>query len=493
MFQCQRARAARGARLCYHAPMPIRSPVAIVLAVAVACAPKPGAETLDGGSTSGEATGGDTGEPTGGPTDGWVPPLDCENPGEWSRKFGGPTNDTVQGLAVDAAGNIYVGLDLRNLGESAPVQFGGFEIVPGELSNIVVLKLSSCGEVLWAKQFGGPGDQYMWTLTACGDGVVFQAEAEPGTLDLGDGPISERVFFAALDGAGGLRWTHPVPTSSPEAWLLVADMVCDAEGRLAMTGSHEYGSVDLGGGPLDKDDGFVARFAADGTFLWSRDFGSPSRGFGVAYTPTGDVVVTADVDDTVDLGGGPLGPDAGGVLLAKLDGTGAHVWSERLGGSGINGPSALAVDSQGRITVGGVFIDEISLGDQTYTNVFPESVPEVDGTLRDGFLVTTDPDGVLQWSLHLGSMYDDDVTQLAYDKNDVLIVSGLVDSVFAVRAFVDAQPTWKWSASGLYQVYAELSGDDAVVLMPWIGYGAAFGDPYDDDPNSDVWVAAILR
>ena len=30
--------------------------------------------------------------------------------------------------------------NLRNLGESAPVQFGGFEIVPGELSNIVMLK-----------------------------------------------------------------------------------------------------------------------------------------------------------------------------------------------------------------------------------------------------------------------------------------------------------------------------------------------------------------
>lgn len=459
----------------------------------MACVPKPGAGTADGGSTMGEATVGDTGEPTGDPTDGWVPPLDCEKSGEWSRKFGGPTNDTVQGLAVDAAGNIYVGLDLRNLGESAPVQFGGFEIVPGELSNIVVLKLSSCGEVLWAKQFGGPGDEYMWTLAACGDGVVFQAEAEPGSLDLGNGPIPERVFFAALDGAGGLRWIHPVPTESPEAWLLVVDMVCDAEGRLAMTGSHERGSVDLGGGPLDTDDGFVARFAADGTYLWSRDFGSPSRGFGVAYTPTGEVVVTASVDDTVDLGGGPLGPDAGSVLLAKLDGAGAHVWSERLGGEGSYAPYALAVDSQGRITVGGFFVDEISLGDQTYTNVFPDFDPEVDGTLFDGFLATTAPDGALQWSLHLGSKYEDDIAQLAYDPHDALLVSGLIDGKFTVQSFVNAQPTWTWSAPGLNQVYAEPSGDDAVILAPWIGYGAAFGDPYDNDTDSDVWIAEILR
>lgn len=463
-------------------------PAAIL--ITLACAPEPAADP----STTGTTSGGESGEPTSGTGSGPIgPPLDCERPAGWARHFGGPTSNTVQGLAVDPSGNIFAGLDLRNLGESAPVQFGAFEIVPGNLSNIVLLKMNSAGEVMWVKQYGGPGDQYLWTLEGCGDGVVIQAEAEPGTVDLGGGPITERVFLAAFDGAGALRWTHPVPMASDEAWLRVADMACDADRNLAITGSHERGTIDLGGGPLTADDGFVARFDAQGNYLWHRDFGDPgSLGFGVAYTPTGEIVAIGGVEHTVNLGGGPLTPDSGNVLLAKLDGSGSHVWSQRLGVGGY--AHTLAVDSVGRITIGGTFIDELTIGAQTYTNVYPDSVDEIEGTLLDGFLATTDPDGTLQWSVHLGSKHEDEVDELMYDDDDVLLVGGLADGAFTVRSFVDAQPTWSWCSSHLNQVYVALSGTDAVIVAPWGGGDAAFSDDAIPDPNeSDVWIAKILR
>lgn len=460
------------------------------LLVMGACAPKPGAEpsTTDGASDGGSS------EPTSETgSDPVEPPMDCERPAAWARHFGGPTSDSVQGLAVDPAGNIFVGLDLLNLGQSAPVQFGPFEIVPGDLSNIVLLKMSNAGEVAWVKQYGGPSGAYLWELGGCGDGVVIQAEAEPGTVDLGNGTIPERVFFASFDGAGALRWTHPVPTDSDEAWLLVVDMACDGDRNLVITGSHERGSIDLGGGPLTTDDGFVARFDDQGDYLWHRDFGAPgSRGFGVAYTPTGEIVVTAFVEGTVDLGGGPLTPDTGSTLLAKLDGDGEHVWSQRLGVGGY--PYALAIDGAGRITVGGTFLDELTIGEQTYTNVYPDAIEEFEGTLFDGFLATTDPDGALQWSVHLGSKYEDDVAELMYDDDDVLLVGGVADDAFTVRAFVDAQPIWSWCSSRLYQVHAALSGTDAVIVAPWGGGEPAFGDDGEPDPaDPDVWIAKILR
>ena len=475
---------------------------------AAACEPQQGADagnpgtsptddpgtspTDDPGTSPTEATTSVTGEPTSGDDEPIKPPLDCERPVEWSVRFGGPTFDTVQALAVDPAGNIYVGLDLRNLGDSAPVSFGMFEVVPGDLSNIVVAKLTTDGEVAWVRQFGGPGDQFLWTLQYCGDGVVLHAQGDPGTVDLGGGPIAERVFLAALDGAGKLRWSHPVPTEDTDAWLLVTDMACDSAGNLVLTGSH-HGVVDLGGGPSNANDGFIARLDTHGAHLWSRDLGDPeSRGFGIAMTPSGDIVVTASFEGTVDLGGGPFDGTDGDILVATLDGAGKHVWSQAFGPSGY--PQSLAIDSTGHIVVGGDFLDELVLGAQTYTNVFPNAEDEVDGTLYDGFLAALAPGGELEWSIHLGSKYEDAVYRLMFDSHDTLMMSGLANDAYILRTFVNGKPGWSWCSSKLNQVHAALSGDNAVIIAPWgadeldLGPGATpgFGD-------SDVVIAKVRR
>lgn len=455
-----------------------------LLVPVVACQPNGGVETV-GETMDHEMT------PTFPPVE---PPADCERAVEWSVRFGGPTSDTVKGFAVDPAGNIYLGLDLRNLIDaSAPVKFGDFEVVPGQYSNIVIVKLTTEGEVAWVRDFVGPGDQYLWTLAPCGDGVVFQGSADPGTLDLGKGVLQESDFFASLDGAGDLRWTRAIPKGPGDPWLFVADMACDAGMNLAMTGNYS-GVVDLGSGPTNGPDGFVARFDAAGMLLWSRGFGDQeSSGVGVAYTPAGDIVVAAHFARTIELGGVPLDATEGNILLAEFDGTGEHVWSRTLGPSGFAG--GVAVDSAGRIAVGGIFLDTLKLGSQTYTNIFPNADEEVYGTVFDGFLALTGPDGELQWSLHLASMLQDDIDRLAFDADDTLITSGHADKKFLLRAFVGPMPDWSWCTPKLFQVHAGLSGNDSVIIAPWgvegdLDLGAGLMPGAGD---SDVVVAKIRR
>lgn len=420
------------------------------------CAPKVPGGTEGAGETDDSAS--ETGTPTGGVTTAPVePPLDCERPVEWNRRFGGPTSDTVQGLAVDPAGNIFLGLDLRNLDASAPVQFDDFTIVPGQLSNIVFVKLSPAGEVLWARQYGGPADEYLWTFAGCGDGVVFHAGADPGTLDLGDGPLPHENVFAALDGAGDPRWSRSVPVAG-DTWLLVTDMACDAAMNVVFTGSRD-GDGDLGGGLSQGPEGYVARFDAAGKFLWSRDLGDPdARGFGVAHTPNGDVVVVAH------LGNAPLDED---VLLARFDGAGTELWRRGFGPTGY--PWSVAVDGAGRIAFSGIFRGDLTLGDDTYTSLSQDLPEDVYGSLYDGFLAQTDANGELLWSLHVASKFEDDIDGLAFDDADVLMTRGIADDLFVLRAFAGPQQTWSWCSPKLYQVRTALSGDDAIVLAPW-GY-----------------------
>ena len=66
----------------------------------------------------------------------------------------------------------------------------------------------------------------------------------------------------------------------------------------------------------NANDGFIARLDTHGAHLWSRDLGDPeSRGFGIAMTPSGDIVVTASFEGTVDLGGGPFDGTDGDILV----------------------------------------------------------------------------------------------------------------------------------------------------------------------------------
>lgn len=451
------------------------------------CAPK-----VPGGTDSADAageTGGTASSPTGGMTT--ASPIDpqfaCERPVEWSRRFGGLTNDTVQGLAVDAAGNIFLGLDLRNLsGETAGVQFGDFTIVPGELSDIVFVKLSPDGEALWARQFGGPGEQYLSAFAGCGDGVVFHAGADPGTLDLGGGPLQHENVFAALDGDGKPRWSRSVPAAG-DTWLLVTEMVCDAATKVAFTGSRS-GDVDLGGGLEQGSNGFVARFDAAGSFLWSHDLGDPQgRGYGITLAPNGDIAVVATMSSD------PLGAP---ILLARFDTAGNELWRRGFGApQQLGGPRSIAIDNAGRIAFGGTFRGTLTLGVDNYESLSQE-VSEDIGTLFDGFLAQTDPDGELEWSLHLASTFVDEVGELEFDGKDILLTSGQADDLFVLRAFVGPKQIWSWcSPKFSYQVRTARFGDDAIILAPWsyegdLDLGAGLMPSFGD---SDIVVAKLRR
>ena len=85
-----------------------------------------------------------------------------------------------------------------------------------------------------------------------------------------------------------------------------------------------FGTVDFRGGTLysaGQDDIYVAKFNADGEYLWSRSFGSTlsDRGDGAALDASGNTFVTGRFRGSIDFGGGTL-TDAGtgDIFIAKL-------------------------------------------------------------------------------------------------------------------------------------------------------------------------------
>ena len=120
---------------------------------------------------------------------------------------------------------------------------------------------------------------------------------------------------------------------------LVGGVAVDASGNVIITG-HFYSTTDFGGGALTSvgnEDIFVAKFAPDGTHLWSNRFGDGSSEYGrsTAADASGNIIVVGVLYGSVDFGGGTL-TDAGSgdIFVAKFGSDGTHLWSKRYGDIG---------------------------------------------------------------------------------------------------------------------------------------------------------------
>lgn len=456
--------------------------------------------TSDDGTTDDGTTEGTTDDgTTEGPLAAGCERVDGDGEVEWALRCGGLTGENVNGVAVDAAGGIYVGIDLRSLEPAVPIQFGAFEVVPGELSDMLIVKLDPAGEVAWVKHFTGPEDQYLGGLWGCGDGVVITGQAPAGTLDLGGGVLPESDFIAVLDGDGEHRWSRSVPILVEDGHVTISEVACDASGGAALTGQYR-GGIDLGGGPITTElyDGFVARFDETGALLWSRGFGSADNfspfGRGVAFTPSGEIAVIGSFDGTVDLGTGPLKASEGDdVVVALLAADGTPMWATQIGPDGLQYGAAIAVDAAGQIAVGGTFLGEITLGADSYVNTFPDANEEIDGTLYDGFIAFLDGAGAPSSSLQVGSKLDDQVYHLEFDAGGALVLTGFTDEAFTVRAHVDGEPGWQWSTTALLYGESALT-DGAVIVAGSVGQAVEIGGgvlaPHGD---VDMLVAKVRR
>jgi len=190
----------------------------------------------------------------------------------------------------------------------------------------------------------------------------------------------------------------------------------DSKGLNFYVAGEFSGTVDLGGDPLVSAglaDIFVARFASDGSHLWSKGFGGTSndRGLGIAVHGS-DLVLTGHFGATVDFGGEPLtSAGSSDILVAKLSaGDGSHRWSKRFGSPTSDGGAGVAIDADGNVLVTGVFRATVNFGGgplEAQAGKFATFVAKFDaaGSHRwsdgfggttgssEGFGITTDGDG----------------------------------------------------------------------------------------------------
>lgn len=295
----------------------------------------------------------------------------------WAKSYGGPEDDEIHALNVDAAGNVHLAGEFLD-----EVDFD-----PGTGDNSVL---------------NDSGEYYGYVLK--------------------------------LDTDGEFVWVSVFESTESNA---VRGVASDASLNVYLTG-HFTGTADLD--PTGSDnlvvatafDAFFVKLASDGSFVWAKTVGNGDYAEGVGATVdfTGTPIFTGHYLDNLDIDPGTgtetlnsVGED-NNIFMVKLDpADGAFVWGKGFGTSSVNEVNSVYADSQNNIYVTGAFYDQ---GD--FDPGPGETILEATNEFSDVFIAKFHPSGTLLWAHAIGGTGGDWAYGIYSDGTDVYI-SGTFEQI----------------------------------------------------------------
>jgi Beta-propeller repeat len=248
---------------------------------------------------------------------------------QWVQTWGGEGYDDGPGVAVDAAGNVYVngmyGSTNINFdpnggtgGQGYPATHSGMLYV-----DVFLSKFDANGNFQWVRTWGGDANGSGTTnaggpiaIDSVGNVLIggrfgcttcaFNATgAAPGVLDPtvhSNGDLD--AFIAKYDGGGNRLW---IKTWGGTGWDAVVNMTTDVANNVYASTMFST-TVDFGGGPVTAKglwDSGIVKSAADGTFQWAKTWGGSGQDFsGIAIDVRGNLYSAGNFQNTVDFGAG---------------------------------------------------------------------------------------------------------------------------------------------------------------------------------------------
>lgn len=136
--------------------------------------------------------------------------MDTTGDFEWAGCIGGPNYETVEGLDVDALGNVYFGGILVGDGDLDP-GIGVYGVsAPSELEQGYIVKVNGSGRFLWAKIFTGNEGSRVNELKLDPAGNLYCLGGFKGIVDLDSLYTSQGdqdIFLLKLDSSGKISQT----------------------------------------------------------------------------------------------------------------------------------------------------------------------------------------------------------------------------------------------------------------------------------------------
>jgi len=222
----------------------------------------------------------------------FVQKLDSNGNFLWAKQIGGTGYDKCFSITKDSHENIYCTGAFQNAVDFDP-GIGVFNLTSNGLDDFYILKLDSNGNFLWAKQIGGTGYDYDYSITIDANGNIYSTGFFQNTVDFDPGASvfnltsngAYDIFIQKLDLNGNFLWAKQMGgTDSDNGHSITTD----ANGNVYTTGSFQN-TADFDPNSIIFNlmsngayDIFIQKLDSNGNFLWAKQMGSNSYDNGIS-------------------------------------------------------------------------------------------------------------------------------------------------------------------------------------------------------------------
>lgn len=309
-------------------------------------------------------------------TAGFVAKLDSDGNLIWAARTGTGGFNFALGVAADPQGNIFAVGSFVDTVDFDPSELELSRTSNGGSPDIFISKLDSDGNFLDAWTTGGTSSEYPRGVDTDGAGNLIVTGSFWGTADFDPSAETHELTSAGMDDAflakysndGQLIWAHGFGANHQDFGYGVAAGPDDSihfTGTFGRTIDFDPSeSVAEISSERANNDMFVAKYSADGEYLWAnspRLIGANDavRSSGIAVDSVGNVYTAGSFRQDVDFDPGPgeaipIGSYGGGrdAYIQKLDAQGQFVWVRAFGGISSEDIYGIALSSTGILTTG---------------------------------------------------------------------------------------------------------------------------------------------
>ncbi|HRG27661.1 MAG TPA: MopE-related protein [Chitinophagales bacterium] len=244
---------------------------------------------------------------------------------EWEKSFGGIIYEEAFDIIATADSNFLV------VGRGGPLAADFFDC--GEYTGFVIVKITSAGEILWSKCYGG--NEYSLAhaiINSSEGGYVVAGETYASDGDITGAHGNSDFWVIKISDTGELEWQLAVGGTSHDR---ASDIIQSNDGSYLVVGDSRSinGDINDHHGTESTSDLLLAKINIGGELIWTNSYGG-------IYDDTGYSIVLDDSENLILIGysastGGDVPENKGSTDLwvLKVNTDGEIIWSKTFGGS----------------------------------------------------------------------------------------------------------------------------------------------------------------